>query len=127
MLHSHQGVCTAGRATSVKGRRRLGGDEEVPVTQISNMCGAKSWAVGYRLPGETELCLLYAPSQQEEEPVPQAGGQTQDAFEDNAGHCTFAAVSPTAFRSHPDLIKLASRRKCPCQINYETKLAATGT
>lgn len=89
-------------------------------TNKEHMCGAMSWAVGCRLAGETELILLHAPSQQEEEPVPQAGGQTQEAFEDNAGHSTSAAVSPTAFRSHPDPIKLTSRRKCPCQINYET-------
>lgn len=96
-------------------------------TSKGHTCGATSWAVGCRLAGETELCLLRAPSQQEEEPVPQAGGQTQEAFEDNAGRGTSATVSPTAFRSHPDLIKLTSRRKCPCQINYETKLVAAGT
>lgn len=89
-------------------------------TNKEHTCGATSWAVGCRLAGETELSLLHAPSQQEEELVPQAGGQTQEAFEDNAGHGTFAAVRPTAFRSHPELIKLTSRKKCPCQINYET-------
>lgn len=76
--------------------------------------------MGCRSAGKAELSLLHAPSQQEEEPVPQAGGQTQEAFQDNAGRGTFAAVSPTAFRSCPDLIKLTSRRKCPCQINYKT-------
>ena len=74
--------------------------------------------VGCRLVGTTDPCSLHAPSQHEEEPVLQAGRQTQEPFEGNAGHGALAAVSPTAFKSHPDLIKATSRRKCPCQINY---------
>lgn len=74
--------------------------------------------VGCRLVGETDPCSLHAPSQREEEPGPQAGGQMHEPFEGNAGHSALSAVSPTAFRSHPDLIKSTGRRNYPCQINY---------
>lgn len=122
-LRWHQSLCTAGGATAPSraggwwGRNWRGASNTQ--AQIRNICVVpRVRLVGCRLVGETDPCSLHAPSQREEEPVPQAGGQMHEPFESNAGHSALAAVSPTAFRSHPDLIKSTGRRKYPCQINY---------
>lgn len=119
----HQNMGIVGGATSLskaggEHRRKWRGASNIQ-TQVRNIWAApRVRPVGCRLVGKTDPCSLQAPSQREEEPAPQAGAQTQESFKGNARCGALAAVSPTAFNTHPDLIKPTSRRKSPCQINY---------